>query len=148
MPVDHLRGPQMQTPRRAKPNASCVSGAMQTDIGYLGGTPANASATFMASDAVSAYEMFDVTATTIPRPRSAASDATFPPCNSPSQPTMCAGSPANVAVSMSQPRPLGQWLTGTGYTVPAAFTLGTAPRTDDRVRGPHRNNIDLALAKT
>jgi hypothetical protein len=44
-------------------------------------------------------------------------------------------------------RILGQWLTAAGYTVPPAFTLGTAPRTDDRLRGPHRNNIDLAIAK-
>ncbi len=45
-------------------------------------------------------------------------------------------------------RILGQWLTAGGYTVPAAFTLGTAPRTDNNVRGPHRNNVDLAMAKT
>ncbi len=44
-------------------------------------------------------------------------------------------------------RILGQWLTGAGYTVPPAFTLGTAARTDDNVRAPHRNNIDLAVAK-
>jgi len=45
-------------------------------------------------------------------------------------------------------RILDQWLTAAGYTVPAASTLGTAPRTDANVRGPHRNNIDLAMAKT
>jgi hypothetical protein len=45
-------------------------------------------------------------------------------------------------------RILGQWLTPAGYVVPAAFTLGTAPRTDGRVRGPHRNNIDVAVAKS
>ena len=44
-------------------------------------------------------------------------------------------------------RILGQWLNAAGYTVPPAFTLGTAPRTDNKVRAPHRNNIDLALAK-
>ena len=44
-------------------------------------------------------------------------------------------------------RLLGQWLTPAGYTVPPAFTLGTGPRTDGRVRAPHRNNIDLAVAK-
>lgn len=40
-----------------------------------------------------------------------------------------------------------QWLTPNGYTVPAAFTLGTGPRVDRRARGPHRNNVDLAVAK-
>jgi trimeric autotransporter adhesin len=45
-------------------------------------------------------------------------------------------------------RILGQWLTPNGYTVPPPFTLGAAPRTDGRVRGPHRNNVDLAVAKT
>ncbi|MEQ1870934.1 MAG: TonB-dependent receptor [Vicinamibacterales bacterium] len=44
-------------------------------------------------------------------------------------------------------RILSQWLTGAGYAVPSAFTLGTAPRTDNNVRGPHRNNIDVAIAK-
>ncbi len=44
-------------------------------------------------------------------------------------------------------RILGQWLNQASYTVPAAFTLGTAPRTDGSVRGPHRNNVDLAIAK-
>ena len=31
--------------------------------------------------------------------------------------------------------------------MPPAFTLGTAPRTDGKVRGPHRNNVDLAVSK-
>ncbi len=44
-------------------------------------------------------------------------------------------------------RILGQWLTPAGYSVPAPFTLGTAPRTDGNLRAPHRNNIDLAIAK-
>jgi len=44
-------------------------------------------------------------------------------------------------------RMLGQWLTAAGYVVPPAFTLGTAPRTDNTLRGPHRNNIDLSVAK-
>jgi hypothetical protein len=44
-------------------------------------------------------------------------------------------------------RILGQWLTSAGYTVPAAFTLGTTSRTDHNVRAPHRNNIDVAIAK-
>lgn len=44
-------------------------------------------------------------------------------------------------------RILGQWLTPAGYEVPTAFTFGTAPRTDSRLRAPHRNNLDLALAK-
>jgi hypothetical protein len=45
-------------------------------------------------------------------------------------------------------RILGQWLTPAGDAVPAAFTFGTAPRTDGGVRGPHRNNIDVAVAKS
>jgi hypothetical protein len=45
-------------------------------------------------------------------------------------------------------RILGQWLTPAGYVVPPAFTLGTAPRTDGQIRAPHRNNVDLAVAKT
>ena len=44
-------------------------------------------------------------------------------------------------------RILGQWLAGAGYAVPAPFTLGTAPRTDGALRGPHRNNVDVAMAK-
>lgn len=44
-------------------------------------------------------------------------------------------------------RILGGWLNSGGFEVPAAFTLGTAPRTDGRIRGPARNNIDLAIAK-
>ncbi|MEQ1729763.1 MAG: TonB-dependent receptor [Vicinamibacterales bacterium] len=40
-----------------------------------------------------------------------------------------------------------QWLTSNGYTVPPAFTLGTGPRVDGRARGPHRNNVDFAVAK-
>ena len=44
-------------------------------------------------------------------------------------------------------RILGQWLNQASYVVPAAFTLGTAPRTNGAVRSPHRNNVDLAVAK-
>ena len=44
-------------------------------------------------------------------------------------------------------RILDQWLTPAGYVVPPAFTLGTAPRVDGDVRGPHRNNIDLSVGK-
>jgi len=44
-------------------------------------------------------------------------------------------------------RILGQWLSQGSYVVPPAFTLGTAPRTEGDIRGPHRNNIDLAVAK-
>ncbi len=39
------------------------------------------------------------------------------------------------------------WLSPGGFAVPAAFTLGTAPRTDGGIRGPARNNVDLAVAK-
>ena len=41
----------------------------------------------------------------------------------------------------------GQWLTPDAYAVPPAFTLGTGPRVDGRVRGPHRNNVDVAATK-
>lgn len=44
-------------------------------------------------------------------------------------------------------RILQGWLSDEAFRVPAAFTLGTAPRTDGRVRGPARNNIDLAITK-
>ena len=44
-------------------------------------------------------------------------------------------------------RLVGQWLDPNAYSVPPAFTLGTAPRTDGRVRGPHRNNVDMAVSK-
>lgn len=44
-------------------------------------------------------------------------------------------------------RILDSWLLPTGYEVPPAFTLGTAPRIDGRVRGPHRNNVDLAVSR-
>ena len=44
-------------------------------------------------------------------------------------------------------RILTQWLTAAGYTVPAAFTFGTSERTNGAVRAPHRNNIDVAVAK-
>ena len=39
------------------------------------------------------------------------------------------------------------WLNPAAYEVPPAFTLGTGARTDGRVRGPHRSNWDLAVAK-
>ncbi len=44
-------------------------------------------------------------------------------------------------------RIVDRWLDPAGYVVPPAFTLGTAPRTDSKVRGPHRNNWDFAAAK-
>lgn len=44
-------------------------------------------------------------------------------------------------------RIVGQWLNPAAFSVPTAFTLGNAPRTDDGIRGPHRNNWDFAVAK-
>ena len=44
-------------------------------------------------------------------------------------------------------RIVSEWLNPDGYTVPPAFTLGTGARVDGRARGPHRNNVDLAVAK-
>jgi hypothetical protein len=45
-------------------------------------------------------------------------------------------------------RILGQWLAQGSYMVPPAFTLGTGPRTATDIRGPHRNNVDLAVSKS
>lgn len=45
-------------------------------------------------------------------------------------------------------RILGQWLNPEAFGVPAAFTFGTAPRTSGQVRGPHRNNVDLAVVRS
>ena len=47
----------------------------------------------------------------------------------------------------SGPRIAGQWLNPAAYAVPSAFTLGTSPRTDGKVRAPHRTNWDFAAAK-
>lgn len=43
---------------------------------------------------------------------------------------------------------ISQWLNRDGYVVPPAFTLGTGSRTDGSIRGPHRNNVDLSVAKS
>ena len=66
---------------------------------------ANACAMFDARENVSAYEMFDVTATTIPCSGTVMSDATIPPSASPSWPTVRVGSPASLTDSRSQPKP-------------------------------------------
>jgi len=42
---------------------------------------------------------------------------------------------------------IGLWLNGAAYSVPAAFTLGTMPRTDGSVRTPARNNWDFVATK-
>ena len=44
-------------------------------------------------------------------------------------------------------RIVGRWLDPAAFAVPPAFTLGTGPRTDGKVRAPHRNNWDFAAAK-
>ena len=41
----------------------------------------------------------------------------------------------------------GVWLNGAGFANPGLFTLGTAPRTIDTVRTPHRNNWDFVASK-
>jgi putative intracellular protease/amidase len=89
---------------RSQPSAAARGRAHHWPAG-LPVCSANACATLNASDAVPAYEMFDVTATTIPRSRNVINDATIPPRDAPSWPTTRVGSPASVAVSMSQPRP-------------------------------------------
>ena len=42
---------------------------------------------------------------------------------------------------------LGLWLNSAAYAIPAAFTLGTSPRTDGDVRTPRRNNWDFVANK-
>ena len=41
----------------------------------------------------------------------------------------------------------GVWLNAAGFANPGLFTLGTAPRTIDSVRTPHRNNWDFVASK-
>ena len=41
----------------------------------------------------------------------------------------------------------GLWLNAAAFTQPAAFSLGTLPRTLDDVRTPHRNNWDFVASK-
>ncbi len=41
----------------------------------------------------------------------------------------------------------GTWLTPDGFSDPGLFTLGTAPRTLNDVRTPHRNNWDFVATK-
>jgi len=45
-------------------------------------------------------------------------------------------------------RILTAWLNADAYAVPEPFTLGSAPRTDTRVRGPARNNVDVAITRS
>ena len=42
---------------------------------------------------------------------------------------------------------IGLWLNAAAYSQPAAFTLGTSPRTDASVRTPARNNWDFVANK-
>jgi hypothetical protein len=44
-------------------------------------------------------------------------------------------------------QPVGDWLNAAAFSQPAAFTLGTLPRTLDDVRTPHRNNWDFVASK-
>jgi hypothetical protein len=46
-----------------------------------------------------------------------------------------------------EPCGIGQYLNPAAYSAPAAFTLGTLPRTDGSVRTAHRNNWDFVAAK-
>jgi hypothetical protein len=41
----------------------------------------------------------------------------------------------------------GLWLNSAGFSLPAAFTLGTMPRNIDELRTPARNNIDFVASK-
>ena len=42
---------------------------------------------------------------------------------------------------------IGLWLNGAAYSIPAAYTLGTSPRTDGSARTPARNNWDFVASK-
>ena len=42
---------------------------------------------------------------------------------------------------------IGLWLNGAAYSIPAAYTLGTSPRTDGSARTPARNNWDFVSSK-
>lgn len=46
-----------------------------------------------------------------------------------------------------EPCGTGLWLNAAAFTSPAAFTLGTLPRTLNDVRTPHRNNWDFSATK-
>jgi len=45
------------------------------------------------------------------------------------------------------PESTGLWLNSAAFTNPGSFALGTAPRTLDDVRTPHRNNWDFVATK-
>lgn len=62
-------------------------------------------AIFNAREKVSAYEVFDVTDTVTPCSGNVMRDATIPPSESPSWPTVRVCLPASATVSRSQPRP-------------------------------------------
>ena len=42
---------------------------------------------------------------------------------------------------------LDNYINPAAYTAAAPFTLGNAPRTDERIRTPFRTNLDLSIAK-
>ena len=41
----------------------------------------------------------------------------------------------------------GNWINPAAYAIAAPFTYGNAPRVDDRVRTPDRNNADVVFSK-
>ena len=65
--------------------------------------------------------------------------------NSGLRPNIVSGCDPNISGS-AQSR-LNQFFNTACFTVPGAFTYGTASRTDPHLRGPGINNFDIALSK-
>jgi hypothetical protein len=61
------------------------------------------------------------------------------------RPNVVAGANPNTAGSREER--FSNYIDPNAYTLAPAFTLGNAPRTDPNLRTPHRNNVDLSLAK-
>ncbi len=60
---------------------------------------------------------------------------------------LAAGDGVTAGTRTARMFPEGLWLDASAFASPGAFNLGTAPRTIDSVRTPHRNNWDFVAAK-